>query len=72
MSERTRWHDRIFALSWLSYLSYYFTRTNFSAAKKDLQADLGVFLHELARQLNIDDDRAGEATQPGSLISVHA
>ncbi|HTP70912.1 MAG TPA: hypothetical protein VML58_01740 [Burkholderiaceae bacterium] len=37
-----------------------------------LQAQLGAFLHELARQLDIDDDRAGEATQPGSLISVQA
>ena len=37
-----RWQDRIFAASWLSYFSYYFTRTNFSAAKKDLQADLGL------------------------------
>jgi hypothetical protein len=37
-----------------------------------LQAQLGAFLHELARQLNIDEERAGEATQPGSLISVHA
>ncbi|HVQ06520.1 MAG TPA: hypothetical protein VMT14_23515 [Burkholderiaceae bacterium] len=37
-----------------------------------LQVELGDFLHQLARELNIDDDRAGEATQPGSLISVHA
>jgi hypothetical protein len=37
-----------------------------------LQAELGDFMHQLARELNIDDDRAGEATQPGSLISVHA
>jgi hypothetical protein len=37
-----------------------------------LQAELGDFLHQLARELNMDDDRAGEATQPGSLISVHA
>ncbi|MEZ4400256.1 MAG: MFS transporter [Kofleriaceae bacterium] len=36
-----RWRDRIFAISWLSYFSYYFTRTNFSAAKKGLQQDLG-------------------------------
>jgi hypothetical protein len=43
-----------------------------SPSRDDLQADLGAFLHELARQLNIDDHRAGEATQPGSLISVHA
>ena len=38
----------------------------------ELQAQLGEFLHELARQLDIEDDRAGEATQPGSLISVRA
>lgn len=37
-----------------------------------LQGELGDFLHQLARELNVDDDRAGEATQPGSLISVHA
>ncbi len=37
-----------------------------------LQAQLGAFLHALARELRVDDDRAGEATQPGSLISVHA
>jgi sugar phosphate permease len=37
----SRWHRRIFALSWLSYFSYYFTRTNLSAAKKPLQEDLG-------------------------------
>ena len=35
------WRDRIFALSWLSYFSYYFTRTNFSAAKKPMQQELG-------------------------------
>jgi hypothetical protein len=42
------------------------------AARNELQMQLGDFLHQLARQLNIDDDRAGEATQPGSLISVRA
>jgi len=40
--------------------------------REALQAQLGAFLHALARQLQVDDDRAGEATQPGSLISVHA
>jgi hypothetical protein len=42
------------------------------ASPAALQAQLGQFLHQLTRQLDIDDDRAGEATQPGSLISVHA
>ena len=37
-----------------------------------LQAQLSAFLHALARHLNVADDRAGEATQPGSLISVQA
>jgi hypothetical protein len=37
-----------------------------------LQEQLGEFLHQLARQLNVDQERAGEATLPGSLISVHA
>src|SRR5262245_41122934 len=40
--------------------------------REALQAQLGAFLHARARQLQVDDDRAGEATQPGSLISVHA
>jgi hypothetical protein len=40
--------------------------------REALQAQLSAFLHALARQLDVDDDRAGEATQPGSLISVHA
>lgn len=43
-----------------------------TASRSELQMQLGDFLHQLARQLNIDDDRAGEATQPGSLISVRA
>ena len=42
------------------------------ASRIELQAQLGDFLHQLARQLNVDDDRTGEATQPGSLISVRA
>jgi len=37
-----------------------------------LQEQLGEFLHQLARQLNVDQHHAGEVTQPGSLISVHA
>ncbi|HEU5293168.1 MAG TPA: hypothetical protein VFU71_00110 [Burkholderiaceae bacterium] len=37
-----------------------------------LQVQLNAFLHTLARHLHVDDDRAGEATQPGSLISVYA
>jgi hypothetical protein len=43
-----------------------------AASRPALQTQLGDFLHQLARELNIDGDRAGEATQPGSLISVHA
>ncbi|MEZ4360924.1 MAG: MFS transporter [Kofleriaceae bacterium] len=31
-----RWTSRIFALSWLSYFSYYFTRKNFSAVKSSI------------------------------------
>jgi hypothetical protein len=42
------------------------------ASRGVLQMQLGDFLHQLARQLNVDDDRAGEATQPGSLISIRA
>ncbi|HEY2976954.1 MAG TPA: hypothetical protein VGJ35_03225 [Burkholderiaceae bacterium] len=40
--------------------------------REALQAQLSTFLHTLARHLNVADDRAGEATQPGSLISVQA
>ncbi len=36
------WTSRIFAVSWLSYFSYYFTRKNLSVAKKSVQADLGL------------------------------
>jgi hypothetical protein len=43
-----------------------------AASRAALQSQLGAFLHELARQLNIDEERAGEVTQPGSLICVHA
>lgn len=37
-----RWRTRIVALSWLSYFSYYFTRKNFSVAKKPMAAELGL------------------------------
>ncbi len=33
---------RVFALTWLSYASYYLTRKNFSAAKKTIEKDLHV------------------------------
>lgn len=42
------------------------------ATREALQAQLADTLHALARELHVDDDRAGEATQPGSLISVRA
>jgi hypothetical protein len=42
------------------------------AAPPVVQDQLGEFLHQLARVLNVDQERAGEATMPGSLISVHA
>jgi hypothetical protein len=37
-----------------------------------LQNLLGDFLHQLARQLNVDEQHAGDVTQPGSLISIRA
>ena len=37
-----RWRARIFAVSWLSYFSYYFTRKNFSVAKKPMARELGL------------------------------
>jgi len=43
-----------------------------ASTREALQAQLGAFLHALARELHVDHDRAGEATHPGSLISVHA
>jgi hypothetical protein len=43
-----------------------------AATREALQSQLGTFLHALARHLQVDDERAGEATEPGSLISVHA
>ncbi|MFI4932129.1 MAG: hypothetical protein ACHP83_17935 [Burkholderiales bacterium] len=43
-----------------------------AATREATQAQLGAFLQVLARALHVDDDRAGEATQPGSLISVRA
>lgn len=36
------------------------------------QGQLAAFLQALARELHVDDDRAGEVTQPGSLISIRA
>lgn len=33
---------RVFALTWLSYASYYFTRKNLSVAKKSIEQDLGI------------------------------
>jgi hypothetical protein len=41
-------------------------------ARQALQEQLGEFLHQLARQLNVDEERAGEVTMPGSLISIRA
>jgi len=35
------WTQRIFAVSWLSYFSYYFTRKNFSVAKASFGKELG-------------------------------
>ncbi|HEY4244711.1 MAG TPA: MFS transporter [Kofleriaceae bacterium] len=42
MGDLRRWHRRIFAASWLSYFSYYFTRKPFSATKTALQAQFGL------------------------------
>jgi len=42
------------------------------ASPQALQERLGEFLHQLARQLDADDERAGEATRPGSLIDIRA
>jgi len=42
------------------------------ATREALQVQLGDCLHALAGELHVDDERAGEATQPGSLISVRA
>ena len=36
------WRARVFAGSWLSYFSYYFTRKNFSVAKKPMARELGL------------------------------
>ena len=43
-----RWRTRIFAASWLSYFSYYFTRKNFSVAKKPMQQELGLSTEALS------------------------
>jgi sugar phosphate permease len=40
--ELANWRARIFAASWLSYFSYYFTRKNFSVAKKPMARELGL------------------------------
>ena len=37
-----QWRQRVFAGSWLSYFSYYFTRKNFSVAKKPMARELGL------------------------------
>jgi hypothetical protein len=41
-------------------------------SRHTLQDQLAEFLHHLARKLNLDEERAGEATQPGSLIDILA
>lgn len=41
------WRARIFAASWISYFSYYFTRMPFKAAKTTLQADYGLTKSDL-------------------------
>jgi len=46
-----RWTQRIFAASWLSYFSYYFTRKNLSLAKNALARPLGLSMADLR---NID------------------
>lgn len=39
--------QRVFWVSWLSYFSYYFTRSNFSVAKKPMEKELGLTKDEL-------------------------
>ncbi|KAB2899809.1 MAG: MFS transporter [Kofleriaceae bacterium] len=39
--------QRVFWVSWLSYFSYYFTRSNFSVAKKPMQQELGLTKDQL-------------------------
>lgn len=46
-----RWRARIFALSWLSYFSYYFTRKNWSVVKSSVGTELELGKSELK---NID------------------
>jgi OPA family sugar phosphate sensor protein UhpC-like MFS transporter len=41
------WRARVFAASWLSYFSYYFTRKNFSVAKKPMARELGLSKSDL-------------------------
>jgi sugar phosphate permease len=42
-----RWRARIFAVSWLSYFSYYFARKNWSVVKKPLSEMLGLSIDDL-------------------------
>lgn len=42
-----RLERRIFWMSWLSYFSYYFTRSNLSVAKKDMGKELGLSKSDL-------------------------
>jgi sugar phosphate permease len=42
------WQTRIFAASWLSYFSYYFTRKNLSVAKASFSSELGYSKESLA------------------------
>ena len=39
--------QRVFWTSWLSYFSYYFTRSNFSVAKKPMAQELGLSKSDL-------------------------
>src|SRR5260221_10623785 len=39
---------RVFALTWLSYATYYFARKNFPVAKRTIQTELGVSTAGLA------------------------
>jgi hypothetical protein len=48
------------------------TRQGGSAPAREALKACSAFLHALARHLNVADDRAGEATQTGNLISVQA
>lgn len=41
------WRSRVFAASWLSYFSYYFTRNTFKATKTTLQAEFALSKSDL-------------------------